>query len=333
MDRTLYLHIGMNKAGSTSLQRSFHGLETPRLAYFNTGPASHQQLVTNLVARRRGQRYARYWHAHAELDPAVVLEALDAELAEGTRSLVISSEYLCLPHLDAAYVAEVLDGFRPYVDAIRVRAYVREPVAFIRSVVQQRLREHPLSFAPEVYWPRYRARFEAWEAAVGDAALSLVLLSRATLAEGDLLQDFARWLGVPGPVARRDGENQSMGASGFALLWAIHAELDRKGLHTDREARKAWMIEIARAVRMLIRAGRLDAERRFEFAPATCAALRDVHADDIAWIEARIGCRLPTYRPAAGALVFEREADVLDHAAGLGLDLAALAVDGPAAVA
>lgn len=190
----LVVHIGDFKTGSTSIQRSLAQMrQQPGAQVFYPGQApSHARLVRVIRSGRAGkgtqQRFRRL--------------ARDITRAPAPVA-VLSAEHFQM--VSPADLAAWLDRWLPDLAAeAQIICYVRPHAEFLISTWAEQTKlgvNHATleSFVPRFLGARamtYHARFSAWQACFG-ARFSLRPMIRATLQNGDAVQDFFGQLDLP----------------------------------------------------------------------------------------------------------------------------------------
>ncbi len=306
MTRRCILHVGINKTGTTSIQNSFQGFDDGRLRYADLQRANHSRPLQMLFA-------AAYRDlADEQLSPTLfarlsrdsLRKGFQAQLEDRSRDLLISAENLSTA-FTSHDIADIVAHLRPHFDRIEALAYLREPLGFMVSSLQQRLRDRYVPLRADRLYPAYRTRLGPWDDALGQGNVTLALFDPGAFAGGNVLQDFSSRIGVTCPHSGKQGANQSLTADNFALLYAFRRAQHDKGVVPDLARERP-------AVRDLMR---LNAAP-FAFDPTLWGDVLERQADDIAWAETRMERVFPTPRPpATDAVVFTSEDDVLDHAA------------------
>lgn len=306
MTRALHLHIGMNKAGSTSIQKGMLGYDDGQLRYLDVGNSNHSGVMLAFAHQLLGRPLpSKPWWTQ-QSDFGQVLPQLDAQIAAPGASLIVSGEGMGAKSMPKAAIAPMIRHFEAQFDTINVIAYVREPVAFIRSSMQQRLRHFHGVFDPATYWPHYRRRFEPWQNVLSRRGhmLTFVPFDRDHFAQGDLVVDFAQRVGAdPAKIQQSRVQNRSMSAEGFAALWVHHRTRLETGGPIDHEQERRILLACLRA-----------GQTPFAIDPDACRAVMQQEREDIAWIEDAMGVGLSEYRPIKGGVMFRGEADILDYA-------------------
>lgn len=287
----IVLHAGMHKTGSTAIQAAFcrtppDGVETPggpRLnlsddvqLLFQTGPA---------LEKFRAARYAHLDAAALARWRADVLERWRAALRRCRAPVfLISAEDLSAPDfgMDAlarlvAFLHETCPGA-----GIEALAYIRPPVPFMQSAFQQRVKEDKPA-AREIdlrsLWPGYRARLEKFDTVLGTDAVLLRPFDPSAFPEGDVVADMAQVLGVRTAGGQRANDGLSLEAMAVAQARLARALPDD---YPSPETAARFRALPARALQGF-------GARRFGFAADLIIPVLAAQADDLRWMETRLG--------------------------------------------
>lgn len=276
-----HLHIGMNKAGSTTIQAAFADYADDALEYLRPAdaPVLHEVLDRTFRRPRDVDRFAGSPEILARADAA-----FDALLRRSDRAALVSYENLSIwPDKDA--VAAIRDRLLTCCAEVRVLVYVRPPRAYLRSVLQERLKLNPLPPDLGALWPRYRARLLRWDEVFGRDAVAPVPLRRRDLIGGDLLADVCARIGAdPARLAPSPAANEAATLEGSAVLavWQAARAAGRWG-PAEADAPEA----LARFARTLAGFGTTE---RWGFEPEAMEAIVAPRGRDLRWISDRMGC-------------------------------------------
>lgn len=148
--------------------------------------------------------------------------SLESDLADTSwHTFVIVAEDLW--RLGSKPIARFLEWLTEFVDEISVVAYVRHPVDWTRSVVQERLKGGRTldQLQAGIEPPRWQQNFTRWLDAVGLERFQLVSFEDARDSEG-LLASFCNVAGLPHetilPSAPPKAKNESMSLEAALLL-------------------------------------------------------------------------------------------------------------------
>jgi hypothetical protein len=285
--RHLFLHVGMEKTGTTSIQTTLflnrevlakHGIH-----YFDAGRTHSAVMAAAFQHGRPGTKASPDAAAHARS----LLDSFLGSRPEGR--FVISGEGMVrMPARDAQ---TMLSYLRERVDRLTVVCFVRPPRGYMVSSMQQAIRTgvrvEQLRTAGE---PKYRGQIEKFLVDAPGIDAVLPLHDRQTLHRGCSIATILRIIGAPDtlydalPLSQ---ENPSLSQAGAAFLLA----LAEAGLPNKRNAQSEDDHRLRRIAHRLANA--LQGPK-FTIPQSVLAAVLDrpeVKAD-IGWIETRLGATL-----------------------------------------
>lgn len=304
MARTCFLHIGMHKTGSTAIQSALDGYDDGRIRYLPLPMANHS-LWSQYMFRLTGREAmiaAGMADDRAELaERGAILRAEVGRMMDAAPGDVILSAEELSARLLVDEVALVRDLVLAHCADVRIIAYVREPAGFMASAFQEVLRHHPAPFAPGERYPCYREMFEAWERVFGRARVTYVPYDRARLAGGDVVTDFASRVGIPPGRLKRGRSNAAMPAEAVARLFVMRRAL--AGPDLPPLARRLLSFGASRAGGF--------GSAVFAYDPSACDALLGEFADDVRWMEDRLGGPMRAAGPGAATLQVRDEAELV----------------------
>lgn len=234
--KTVYLHIGLHKTGSTAIQSAFAFLQRSNITYASLGHENHSIPIYTAFS----ETYQNYhiWK-HRNESAAAVAERrrfYRAQLARALqanrhRNVIISGEdisALTVPALKALKEALSITHSK-----IQVVAYLREPVSCMRSALQENIKNgtNPRAPAP----PSYRSCIERFRTVFGHDSVVLRIYDKASLLEGDVITDFAALVGVDA-VPRSRHANVSLSTEAVRVLYRLNNQSDP----SDPNRRPQW---------------------------------------------------------------------------------------------
>ncbi|MCW1839178.1 hypothetical protein [Prosthecomicrobium hirschii] len=292
MGKTLFIHIGMPKAGSTTLQfalRSHRDLLAAAGVYYLRLGECHNEIFRTFCGAP---------HPRSDIPATTAIElqglkrtaaAYGGRIVEEARKVedvgIVSGEALI--SFTREQVEMIRDVFRPHFDRIAIVAYLREPLSWASSRTQQKIKNGADTLeriiasidqeqSPLV--PPYRA-IRIWEDVFGRDALILRPFAREAFPNGDLIADFFAAIGRPElaePLPRQD-KNLTLSQEAVQLVDALK-RLD--------EARNGKQSPASRRLRYALM--RLPGER-FSLPRATLERVQARAEPEIAWLKEKYG--------------------------------------------
>jgi hypothetical protein len=312
------IHVGMHKTGSSSIQSTLFNFKSSDFSYLPWNIPNH----SNLFALLFYEPVEEYFQFKAK---GLCRKSLLAMRKENLSTL---ASYLALHHNDHVVMsAEIISGeryrqateglkrfFDQYSDVIRVVAYVRPPISFMQSNLQQLLKGNYRKFDYLSLWPNYKRRFDKLDHIFGRANVTLRPYSKSTLYDGDVVADFCRLTCISVPQQRFIRSNDSLSLEALSLLYVFRKMSDEPPF----SGRPAALIENNLFIRALSSVGR----RKFSFSKRIINEVVNKYGSDLIWMEKRLGCSLLD-RPSS-QFVVDSEADFFRVACELEDDLDAL---------
>lgn len=297
------LHIGSNKTGTTSLQRALHagrdllareGILYPRSP---DGSSTHALLLAGMYHPDHVPRLERQFPKSAAARAELVSRIREEVRSGRPGTLVLSSEGFFRPLAPGAL--ERLEGELRGLGAasVEVAVYLRRPSEKYLSSLQQSIKAS--SRFPLPASSAYREVLEPYVAVFGAGSVKARRFDRATLAGGDITEDFCRWhLGSAGATL-----------AGRLARFRSNATLSAESMDIVRRFREAFYPgEDGRfnsatnaLVRALLRLDFLHGAPRPRLREAVAAGIDAASAADLRWVEEVLGLALPT-SVDAGAL-------------------------------
>ncbi|MCH2094014.1 MAG: hypothetical protein MK160_02755 [Rhodobacteraceae bacterium] len=313
--RTAILHIGMPKTGTSSIQDTFFALDMPDHHYIKAGHANHGAIVRAMLpndkkaiqrAARRAASIERQQTANARL-----LKRFQDELNTFDKpNLLMSAEVLGGNAVSAEWLASFRDHLANYVTDFRIIGYVRAPISSTQSGFQQLLKAGKHRFFDKPGVVGYRSVFEKYDQIFGRENVELVKYDRASLRNGDVVQDLAHRIGVALEPHQIVASNISVSHESLSLMYSalLKGECfkDYPGIVNDLDS--------------LVTDLQGYGTKKFAVGEALGRAIIERCAEDIAWMEERLGEELLDGGSAADHAV--NNAEDLHHVAGENRDMA-----------
>lgn len=203
MGTTVYLHIGMPKTGSTSIQHTFFRNRATLLAsginYLPLG-RNHAGSLMPLLSENphkhsRNLRKGIDTPQKAQSRNKAISQRLARELSRnGSAKLVISGEAFSAASFDE--VRRLKDLLDPYAERYRIIVYVRDPYEYANSAALQRIKGGAVigNSAGDIPLPRYR-QLQNYIEIFGRTHIDIRIFDSKRFVGGDLIADFLHALG------------------------------------------------------------------------------------------------------------------------------------------
>jgi hypothetical protein len=321
MRATFYIHIGVHKTGTKSIQYTLfnnreklleHGINYLRLES-NHGPA----LISLLTDRPH--TYARNILRHVDTPEiaarynASIKQQLTEELSNNrSPKVVISGEGLS--SIDKAAFAKLKTLLDPYAEAYRIIVYVRDPYEYANSFTLQRLKNGYIlgDLEQKIPLPNYRQTIGRYIESFGRPNVDIRIFDPQQFFGGSLVSDFLAAIGESTKVAESletVRANESMSHEAAMILSEINSAFPT---HVDGLANR----ERVRQLQFLL-AG-IPGEK-FRIDPGMYLKHEDEALKDLEWLHETIGRRVfadPVPRPASTARWSEATVEAIKKVVG-----------------
>lgn len=296
-----FVHAGMHKTGSTSIQRTLARQPEPNFTYVDWPVANHSTLFelltqtassplrllrplgitpANLARRRRPARNRLREQLAALRSPGVF-----------SAETIFSADVVRLRRF-AAVLSDL-----PIT--VQVLMYVRPPVSFAHSAFQQRLKGSPnWRLDPDRLIPDYQRAIAALDEVFGRDQVSLRAYHPWKFPQGDVVQGFAQALGLHLSNRSVEVANRGLGAEAVALLYLYRHQMQQQG-QPDRTALPALVAALGQFGRQPLR-----------LSPGLLEPILASRQEMLDWLDRRLGRRLQDRHPDSGVEI-GCEADLL----------------------
>ena len=227
--KTLILHVGMHKTGSTSIQRSLEGFDRGLIRYLDLGSSNHSGPVRTIFSERSNdypahRRSGQSRHAIAQMASHHRAQMI-RELSLPRQRFIISGEGISA--LSPAGVRALAQFLKQYVDRIQVIGYVRDPVGYANSAFQQRVKDGQAAIS--VPRPNYRNRFRKFFDVFGRENVELIQFNPSAFENRSVVRDFCNRAGIPADNVREKRANESLSDLAIRLILQINQQAAARG--------------------------------------------------------------------------------------------------------
>lgn len=229
--KTLYLHVGFHKTGSSSIQQSMINLKCNDWQYITLNPATGNDSGVIQSAFKRKPWTLRHhrtkgYDRRASNELASRYRKAYRQLFNGSTSanLLLSAESLC--SLAEEELKEVKRFFSNSVDRIVILAYLRPVDSYLVSAFQQNLKatsqlilKYPdLVKALIRIKPDYPASVQSLTSVFGCENVRLFAFDPASFPDKDIVVDFCLRLGIPADYSSFVRANDSLSLVAMKVL-------------------------------------------------------------------------------------------------------------------
>lgn len=234
MKATIYLHIGLHKTGTSSIQTTMFNNRTKLLAHgINYAPLSgddpNHSVVLLPLFRRAPHRYRANRLAgidtkeKAAKKNAASLAALRRALKSNkSASIVFSGEGLS--GLPVERLKQLRLELEPYAERFRVIVYIRDPYSAANSMIQQRVRrgqtyQEIIAAPPYLRYSRIGPAIQVF----GRENVDIRMFDPAHFVGGDLIADFLSAIGAAPELAKELHVARTNVALSHEAAYLLHA--------------------------------------------------------------------------------------------------------------
>jgi hypothetical protein len=208
---TIYLHIGTQKTGTTTLHAvgrdnraslAARGILYPAAP----GPLNHVGLTLYATGSIGNRELMRDAELRTPDDLAAYQAALPGRLraeiaASGCATVWLSNEHLSSRVRRPDQVARLADMLHELAPDVRVVAYLRHQPEYYLSTYSMMLkaggsRETPPPESEREFYYNYEKMLSLWADAFGDPAIVVRVFERAAMVNGDVVDDFLALMGI-----------------------------------------------------------------------------------------------------------------------------------------
>lgn len=244
--KTVILHVGMHKTGSTSIQKALAHLTGRDVAYANMGRSNHSMAVYSAFSTDRANFPAFKDHGLTKslIDQQSInfRNRIEVELARPVDRLIFSGEAIC--RLTCAEFREFAETIRRYDRRIHVIGYARSPVEYANSSFQQNLRRGLNKV--KINRTRYRFRFEKFLDRSLVETCSIVRFDRAAFPKNSVVADFCQRLSLYQNVDWDLYMNESISEAAARVAYIFNSSMPVKdGAPYLAQARHRFMRELS----------------------------------------------------------------------------------------
>ncbi|NJM37441.1 MAG: hypothetical protein HC845_06010 [Akkermansiaceae bacterium] len=283
-----WLHIGMHKTGSSSVQQNLSRIKNAaNWRLLEIGGRPNMGVALNAMFAPNPATCPWFVKTGESLDQILQKgESWRAELRETIQNLcieniIISAE--ALSSFSEEGVVSMKNFLEPLVDEIRVIGYVRSPAAFKISRFQENIKQGASTFNIGAVKPNYQQRFEKYDRIFGRSNVVLRKFDPASFKNRCAVADFCEQIGITFPKdikIKRVNESLSREAGGILYAYRKFGPGYGVGPNVIKENLKLIKPLVAMS------------GTKFKLAKEILLPSLDRQAEDIRWMEQRLGVSL-----------------------------------------
>jgi len=284
--KNIYIHIGMHKTGSSSIQQSlFSNLMDDDFFYIPLNGANHSGAVQFLFRDNASEiltaQINKISHKEAEKKRERIKEKLLQDIQGAKqKNLIVSGEGII--HLDLNELTNLKRFFESHLFRIHIIGYVRPPASYMVSAFQQRLKMNFVHSDLESISPSYEWRLNKFDEVFGKQNVTLWKYDPKAFPGGDVVLDFCHKLGISFNPRKVIRVNESLSQEAIALLYIYRKFGPEYGMGRSALAENDFVIEKLRAI----------GNTKLMFSPKILTSRLEKNESDIRWMEKRLGVSL-----------------------------------------
>jgi len=281
------VHIGMHKTGSSSIQHNLNKKQNKNFSYFNLEAENHSIPIYSLfsevpenyhIHKRRGLTKSQVNNYNVKVDKMFRRHLLNNNQYD---TFVISGEDI------ASLPKKSLENFKNYLlnffETIKIVAYVRSPMSYINSHVQQVIKGGSVEFSNiNRISPRYKDRFEKFDLLFGKENVFLSYFDKDHLIDKDVTIDFIKRNNLEVDKKNFTKTNESLSLEAVSLLYTYN-KFGPKQIANTKSAKEYLM---------LINTLKKFGSKKFRLSKKLLLSTIDKQKEDIKWMEDRIAMQL-----------------------------------------
>lgn len=302
--RHLFLHIGMHKTGSSSIQQTLASCpQNGSVIYASLGQFENHSVPFNAMFshnpdnfslfKKQGKKRKDIFNEGKKLKKSLLSQIKE----HNSKNFIISGEGIV--HLNESELSDVLGFFKPFFDEIIVCAYIRPPIAFMESAFQERVKNGVSNF--DIKGPKYRNKFEKFEMVFGKYNVLYWPFIGSQLKDKCVVSDFCERTGFD--LDGNDVVNANEGLCLQAIALLFKARKEGFVVKAGNNSAKNWV---------LIDNLKTLQGQKLRFGEDLSRHLVMNNQADIDWMQSRVGLLVETRKNDSSSI--NTETDLIEKA-------------------
>ncbi|HEX7261609.1 MAG TPA: hypothetical protein VF258_07310 [Luteolibacter sp.] len=283
-----WIHIGMPKTGTTSVQKNLAKVKKPAgWRYLVVG--DRPNMGEALYAMFHPEPHQFHWflkrgetRQQVEERGVVFRDELRKAITECKEEVcIISAEILSIFKPEG--IVALRDFIEPLVDEIRIIGYARPPGAFKTSMFQQQVKHGTNQFRIDNISPHYRAKFNKFDKIFGRENVNLRKFDPGSFPNNCIVADFCQQIGIQLPEKTEIlSSNESLSREACGILYAYRKFGPGYGVGANVIKENAWVIRTLLGMQ----------GTKLKFSKSVIDQALKKEKDDTLWMENRLGVSL-----------------------------------------
>ncbi len=240
-NRECILHIGMDKTGSTSIQKTLHSHLhfDSKYEYVHLSNTNHSSALITLFSSNKsteGYKKNKVKNLSRQEIKALYSSFID-NFKQSEKSMILSTE--ALPSFHIKDLKKLKRFLKRFFDKITVVGYVRGPLSYSPSGFQERIKSINHNHKFEFNTPKYKNSLKKFDDIFGKENVKLWKFDKNSLLENNVVLDFCNRVGITSIPSSIINTNKSLSKEALSLLYIFRKyvpmqKLDRQIMQKNK---------------------------------------------------------------------------------------------------
>ena len=240
--KKVYLHIGMHKTGTTAIQMALNGMVHEAAKYAQLSHANHSVPLMTIFQKHPYYHWKQFNTSEEQVKQYGVefLSDLKAEIScSEEQALVLSAEDVSLLANDDK--RKLVAFFRDFGVDLNVVCLLRDPVSYVGSALQQRIKGGLVQLT-EIS-PRYERRLRYFKQAIDPQKFMVRDYAAVCSEAGDVVRGFIGLLDLPFEVEPGPKRNKSFSILGTRIVYMLNQIFDYSKLTKEQNFARRRLLQ------------------------------------------------------------------------------------------
>lgn len=224
--RQCYIHIGMHKTGSSSIQETLAKKEDLGDYYYaDLGSSNHSGKIFSVFSDSSIEKSHLKRRGLIKKEIELFIKQAKDKLIENCKknlklNMILSGEGIL--NLSLNDLKNFKKFLNLYFEEVIIVGYVRSALSYIESSFQQRVKAGISKFKLNKDYPNYRDKFEKFDTVFGVEKVHLWKFDTKTLKKSNVVIDFCNRLSIPIQIDEVSRSNDSINREVVSLLYIYY---------------------------------------------------------------------------------------------------------------